>query len=186
MSLRLFVTLAASLALTACAPLPAPLADSPDRSPSAAQVRADPEAFAMAMVRWGGEIVRVENGATVTRVEVRAQPLTRSGRPIPSDRDLGRFVAEVPEFLDPALYAPGRELTVAGTIQGTESRAIGSYDYVYPTVHTTGYTLWPRRVERDVIYMYEPVFNSIRLERMRSPLAFPRPPIMEPVPMMER
>ena len=67
------------------------------------------------VVTWGGLLIATGNLAQATRLTLLARPLTRDGEPALGDASLGRFIAIVPEFLDPKLYAPDRRLTVAGS-----------------------------------------------------------------------
>jgi outer membrane lipoprotein len=101
-------------------------------------------------VRWGGTIAAVENRQTETWIEIVGRELDGSGRPRETDHSEGRFVAQVQGFLDPAVYAVGRSVTVAGTVSDETSRPIGGYLYSYPVVSANLVYLWgplpePRR-----------------------------------------
>lgn len=93
-------------------------------------------------VRWGGEIIRVDNSAERSCFEVLARPLDSRARPLRRDESAGRFLACRNGFYDPAVFERGREITVTGTINGSELRKVGEYDYRYP------------RVDADVIYLW--------------------------------
>lgn len=110
------------------------------------EVRADSVRFQGAAVRWGGVIVKTENLPDVTRVELVYRPLTRGGRPLETDRSSGRFVAMVPAFLDPVVYAAGRELTVHGKIQDMQAGQIGQMAYDFVVVAADTVYLWPEPV----------------------------------------
>src|SRR5581483_12094141 len=123
---------------------------------------ANPDSYSGRHVRWGGTIAGVENGKAETRVEVVARELDRDGRPQPTNRSSGRFIARVEGFLDPAAYRKGREVTVAGTVDGSTTRKIGEYNYRYPVVKADTIYLWEPRVEpqryRDPYY-YDPFWG---------------------------
>jgi outer membrane lipoprotein len=102
-------------------------------------------------VRWGGQIVGVETRADRTCIELLAKPLFETARPRATDDSLGRFFACRSGFYDPALFAPGRELSVTGVVEGFEERPIGEYLYRYPRVAAEVLYLWP---ERPVEYHY--------------------------------
>ncbi|MGH8685383.1 MAG: Slp family lipoprotein, partial [Nitrosospira sp.] len=68
-------------------------------------------------VRWGGVIVDVENEENFTLLQVLSYPLNSYGRPQLNKQTEGRFVIKSTEFLDPAVYAKDKEITVAGTIK---------------------------------------------------------------------
>jgi outer membrane lipoprotein len=58
-----------------------------------------------------------------------------------------------PQFLDPAVYAAGRRMTVIGTVTGEEERKIAELPYRYPVVAADAIKLWPREV---VVPAYPP------------------------------
>src|SRR5262249_36839351 len=105
-------------------------------------------------VRWGGEIVKARPGRGETCFEVLSKPLDRAARPRPVDETLGRFVACSAGFYDPAIYAAGRELTVAGTLAETSDRKVGDSQYRFPVVRADAVYLWPKRGPRP--YYYDP------------------------------
>ena len=47
------------------------------------------------------------------------------------------------EFLDPAIYARDRQITVVGTVSGVEERPVGDVSYRYPVVTAQHVRLWP-------------------------------------------
>lgn len=142
--------------LTGCASIPAPIRDAPERGPDPAEVRAAPQRFIGTVVRWGGVIAGVENKADGSVVEVVSRPLSDSARPEESDATAGRFLAYIKIFIDPVVYAKGRDVTVVGRVSGVERRKIGEYDYAFPVVQASGYFLWPKRPVsvRDPYYYY--------------------------------
>lgn len=150
------------LALSGCASVPEPIRDAPERVPLPDEVRADPEAFKGERVRWGGTIVSVANKASHTELELVARRLDERARPMGGDRSLGRFIARVPGFLDPAVFESGRRLTVTGTVEGVVTREIGEFAYRFPVVAVDGRYLWerepPRREGRD--YPYDPYWHD--------------------------
>ncbi|MHB8254290.1 MAG: Slp family lipoprotein [Acidiferrobacter sp.] len=98
-------------------------------------------------VRWGGIIAKVSNTPKATWIQIVSKPLRHDGRPRRRPRSDWRFLARVPGFLDPALYAVGRKITVVGVFSGYEKDPIGSYLYDFPVVHTLSSYLWrPRPV----------------------------------------
>ncbi len=54
--------------------------------------------------------------------------------------------SSTPEFLDPAVYAPGRRITVVGEVVGEEERKIGEVPYRYPVIKVERIRLWPKDV----------------------------------------
>jgi len=98
------------------------------------QARARGEEAIGAGVRWGGRVLGVENRADETWVEVLALPLGWEGEPKTDSKALGRFLARVSGFLDPAVYAPDRRITVSGALDAPVTRPVGRFPYVYPVV----------------------------------------------------
>lgn len=130
--------------LSACAStLPKALTQRLPDAPSVRQVQADPKAYQGREVRWGGEILSVRNGASVTEVEVFDRPLDDDSEPRPDGGDGVRFVARVKGFLDPVEYQKNKRLSVYGRVDGTLTRPVGEYPYVYPVVDTAVHHLWP-------------------------------------------
>ena len=96
-------------------------------------------------VRWGGRLVSMQPGRGQTCFEIASFPLDGAARPQPSDESLGRFIACAPGFYEPTVYTPGRDLTVAGALNGATTGKVGQYDYRFPRVDATTVYLWPER-----------------------------------------
>src|SRR5690606_17660658 len=78
------------------------------------------------IVRWGGNIVSVAPAADRTCIEILGRELSEAARPrLTPDESAGRFIACRAGFYDPAIFAPEREVTVTGRIEGYETRRIG-------------------------------------------------------------
>lgn len=132
--------------LTACATVPEQIRQYPAESISLKQAMADPESFRGARVRWGGEILKLDNQADATWVQVLARPLSRSARPKLEKTPLGRFEFYTEDFLDPAIFEPDREITVVGIVEGTFETTVGKRQVKIPLVKAEGYYLWPLAV----------------------------------------
>lgn len=136
--------LAAAVLATGCVSIPRPLeGDFRSLQPDQADDRS-----VAARVRWGGTVIRTEPGSERTCIEVLARDLARNYRPVQSDQNHGRFLACKRGFQDPALFARGREITIAGRLEGFRDGTIGEYVYTYPVVDTDVVHLWPERSER--------------------------------------
>ena len=95
-------------------------------------------------VAWGGIIVDAKNLADRTRLEVLAFPLDADGYPDEGESPGGRFIADFFGFLDPVDHAPGRRVTIRGTIGRIESGRVGEASYDFPVVETVEVKLWPQ------------------------------------------
>lgn len=137
----------ATLLLGACSTVPEKIS-SPATSPvTVSQAAKTPSEVKGKTIRWGGTIAKVENRQQTTRVEIVARELYDDGEPKKSDQSLGRFMADIKGFLDPAIYAVGRNLTVVGPLNGTTQGKLGEMNYTYPLVDAKSYYLWPLREE---------------------------------------
>lgn len=96
-------------------------------------------------VRWGGEIIKVSPAENETCFEVLSRELDAAARPHKQDNSDGRFIACRSGFYDPEVFTKERELTVVGTVSGTEVGRIGEFDYNYPKVAAEAIYLWPKR-----------------------------------------
>jgi len=131
--------------LGACAHAPLD-AEGVDLALTPEDVRADADGTRDRAVIWGGQIVRAENLADSTRLEIVSYPLdARSQRPRAEQRPGARFLVDRAGYLETAEYEPGRSITVRGRVTGTEAGRIGEADYDYPVVTADEMHLWPRR-----------------------------------------
>ncbi|CAL1241143.1 Slp family lipoprotein [Candidatus Methylocalor cossyra] len=143
----------------ASSPISKPLRQATEKQPSFAEINARPDAFKGRMVRLGGVIVQTLNKPKVSEVEVLQKPLQKyDDRPQDTDASLGRFLVRCPGFLDPAVYAKGREVTVAGEVEGRETRPLDQIQYTYPVIGCKQIYLWPQ--QPAVAYAYPPYYWS--------------------------
>jgi outer membrane lipoprotein len=141
---RLSATICLSLLLVACAGKPpVQLGEMIPDAPSPGEVHASPERYVGREVLWGGEIIAVANEAASTDIEVYARPLSDNAEPRPDGGDEVRFVARLSRFVDPVAYAPGKRLSVRGTLAEPVTRPIGEFPYRYPLVEVAADALWP-------------------------------------------
>jgi outer membrane lipoprotein len=148
MARHAFLAFLVALPLAGCVTVPAPLqGDYAAVLPAAAADRGAPGE----RVRWGGQLVAVHNEAAQSCFEIVGKALAVDGRPLVRDRRDGRFIASRAGFYDTAVFTAGREITLAGTVTGFETRRIDDYDYRYPRVAADVIYLWPERRDRDLI-----------------------------------
>ena len=139
--------------VSACASqIPQNIRQAPADNPSLGQVREQEADYLGREVRWGGTIIETSNRENTTRLIVLGRPMSKAGEPEFTDDSAGRFIASVPEFLDPKVYAPDRHVTVTGTLQSSETGTVGEYPYRYPVVEAKAWYLWPRQSQRPYIH----------------------------------
>lgn len=93
-------------------------------------------------VFWGGVIITSNNLKDVTQLEVLAYPLDSNQRPASEQAPLGRFLAVKEGYLETADFAPGRLITLTGTLGDKRIGRVGEAEYIYPVVNINQLHLW--------------------------------------------
>ncbi|MEQ6342628.1 MAG: Slp family lipoprotein [Gammaproteobacteria bacterium] len=96
-------------------------------------------------VLWGGVIVDSRNMNDYTELTVLGYPLDSSQRPETAKTSIGRFLVRRPEYLEPLIYSPKREITVVGMVDEVTEGRVGDSPYHYPVVKADRIYLWPLR-----------------------------------------
>jgi len=94
-------------------------------------------------VLWGGVIIGAENLSDHTDLNVLFFPLDKSQRPDMDKPPHNRFIARYKGYLESMVYAPGREVTILGSVQGIEDGKIGDAPYRFPVLKADKIHLWP-------------------------------------------
>ena len=143
------------LLLNGCASrLPLAITEPPAQSCSVRQAQQDPDTCRNRPVRWGGEIIEVQNQSDHSDVLVLGRALKKQGEPKSGGTVDGRFIARFGSFMDPAELPKGKRITVSGPLIGLETRKVGEYPYPYPVVQVTVWHLWPDPQPES--YPYDP------------------------------
>ncbi|HEV8458005.1 MAG TPA: Slp family lipoprotein, partial [Methylomirabilota bacterium] len=143
--MRIPAYFALSLILGGCvSAFPEQALRSVNRALSVAELRADPKTYVGQRMILGGEVLATRPRVGETEIEVLSRILRGDNSPERSDQSEGRFLVKTTQFLDPAVYAPGRRLTVIGMVTGEEERMIGELPYRYPMISAERIQLWPR------------------------------------------
>jgi outer membrane lipoprotein len=138
-----------TLLLSACASqVPQNIRKAPADNLSLEQVREHTADYLGRQVRWGGTIIETGNREATTLLTVLGRPLYKGGEPKFTDVSAGRFIAIVPAFLDPQVYASDRQVTFTGSLLRTETGKVGEYPYTYPVIQADAWYLWPEATER--------------------------------------
>jgi len=154
--LRWSIILVAMLFILGCAPvISKPLREQAAKDLSFSEVFKDPDAHKGKVVIWAGEIIEAKNAKEGTLIEILQKPTDFSGAPEELDRSEGRFLVLHPSYLDVAVYSKGREVTVAGEVDGKRTMPLGEIQYKYPLVLAKEIYLWPDTTkERLAPYPY--------------------------------
>ena len=99
-----------------------------DRTISFREIKQDPEIYKGKLVIIGGTIDQVSSTDHGTLLEVEERSLDYWGRPERTNKTGGRFILLYPAHLNTLLYAPGREITAAATVDGTEAASLVDQD----------------------------------------------------------
>lgn len=143
---RSIILLAACLVVSACATSPLDTSRV-DSQATPRRIVEDMPGQRGRRVQWGGQIVSITNQEQSTLVEVLSYPLGRDGLPNTYRKPTGRFVLRRGEFLEPQDYAPGRLLTVVGTVQSLVGTSVGETELAVPLVRAEQLKLWDDQYE---------------------------------------
>ncbi len=138
------------LFLNACAgPIPKNMRDGVSPNTGFERVIRNPAGSVGKTVLWGGEIIETITREEYSLIEIIQKPLGFKERPLAGDESEGRFLVEYRgQFLDPAIYKIGREVTIVGEIIRAEKKKLGKMNYRYPYVLASYVYLWPKRVQQ--------------------------------------
>ncbi len=115
-----------------------------DKTITFEMLQADPDSFKGKILLLGGTISHITNTKQGTILEVVQRPLDYWGKPKRTSSTGGAFLVLYPAYLNPFIYEPGREVTVAAEVEGTRSKALGDFEYSYPVVIAREMKLWER------------------------------------------
>lgn len=100
-------------------------------------------------VRWGGQVISVENVGDITELTVFGYPLSKDGKPIQSsDKDFngGRFIVEVKDYNE---KSTPRFLTVYGQVTGEKILVNGPKTMTIPILTAIDSKEWNRDPSAD-------------------------------------
>jgi outer membrane lipoprotein len=115
-----------------------------DRTINFEQIQADPSPLKGKTVILGGLIAQVRHVKSGTLIEIVQKELDYWGKPRRTDRTGGRFIVHQSRPLDVLVFSPGREITVAGEVAGTEVKFQDESAVLYPLINAKEIKLWPR------------------------------------------
>jgi outer membrane lipoprotein len=106
----------------------------------------DPQPLVGEVVLLGGRLIATTPHDRGTELVVLQLPLEMGLRPKSSGQSEGRFLVQAADFMDPAVYAPDRYITLVGKINGVEERPLGQTVYRYPELALIEIKLWSEEV----------------------------------------
>lgn len=147
------------LLIASCSPFSKQTLRQVDTAVSFQEIQKDPDEFLNRTVLWGGTIIETRVEKNTTEIKVLQTRLDSSKRPEAPDLSAGRFIIRSEGFLDPAVYRPGRALSVVGSIKGKELLPMGEVMYSYPVIESRQMHLWEERAQyRRPLYWDTPVY----------------------------
>lgn len=131
------------LFLNACSGLPKTMGGNSYSSLSLLTVKANIPSHINSHFRWGGTVINVVNEKDASQIQFLFYPLSRYGRPQTDQQTEGRFAITSPQFLDPAIYKEGVEITVTGILSGKLQQKIGNKTLQLPLLSLENIHIWP-------------------------------------------
>lgn len=141
MFIPVFITIA--ILLSGCSHIPETIRHAPSHDIHLQDTKNNFSKHQNQMVRWGGTLIDVVNKENETTLQILAFPLNYKGRPDLSAAAQGRFLVKTNEFLDPAVYTTGSELTVTGRLVDENNRKVGQKVLQLPVIELQQIYLWP-------------------------------------------
>lgn len=140
------------LFLSACSALPPVMRDAPYTNIDLNAVNSNLAAYSEKPFRWGGTIINVANTEHSSQAQLLFYPLNTFGRPSIDRETEGRFSISSDQFLDPAIFTKGTEITVTGTLSGEIKQKVGEKTLTIPLLRVEHIHLWPKRQSYDRRY----------------------------------
>ena len=135
-----------------CAPFSKELMRQVDESITYQDVKKDISAYIGKQVLWGGVIIETKNRPEETIIVVRQTELDYERRPVDLHQSSGRFLVKYQDFLDPAIFQAGREISVVGEVTGLEKIPVEGITLTVPVILAKEIKLWEKAPK--YIYVY--------------------------------
>jgi outer membrane lipoprotein len=151
-------------------PISKDLVEKSDKIITFEMLQADPDQYKGKLVILGGSIAAVTALEEGSLIDVDQLPLDYWGKPIRTKKASGRFLVYTPVYLNPLIYTPGREITVAGEIQGTSLKLPGKMEptsYSDPVLVSKELKLWPKARSPQEPTWWDPLYDP------HSPMSYP-------------
>jgi len=150
------VTIVLLLAVSSCAPvIRKDLMDVGIREAPLSEVKQKPDFYKGKLFILGGIIAHTKVTPEGSLIEALHVSVDSRGY-LKGNGQEGRYLALFPKesgMLDPVIYRPGKNITIAGEFIGTRSGKIDETEYVYPFFLIKEIYLWEER-----IYSYPPPY----------------------------
>lgn len=153
--MKALLSLCLLLLLAGCSNVPVAIKKAPQPDWQLSQISGKAASHQGEAVRWGGQIVKIDNKDSGSVLHIAQFPLGSYGRPDNSEDSEGRFLARSSEFIDPAIYQSGTLVTVAGQVVAEKTVTVDQKTMTIPVVSIKQIYRWtPRQYVRDP-YRYD-------------------------------
>lgn len=149
---RLCFLLYSVLLLSACTSMPPDIRNFSATDIPYQLIAQNTDAYKDTPIRWGGTVIEIENEADSSLMQVLFYPLNRHGYPQTDQPGEGRFAVRTSEFLDPAIFIKGTEVTVTGSVKENIERTVGNKTIHIPLITAKAIHLWPLSYREDNLY----------------------------------
>jgi outer membrane lipoprotein len=125
------------------------------------KLQADLEAFTGTLFVLGGTIVQTMNTKQGTVIEVDQKKLDYWGKPERTRRSGGKFLVFYPGFLDPLVFASGRDITVAGEVLEPNTPVLGGQRSDLVVIRLQEHRLWEQeRPSWNRPQWFDPLYDT--------------------------
>ncbi len=131
-------------ALCACSVMSSQLREQVDQTIAYQDLVQNPAASIGRKVIFGGYVLEVTNLTDKTILMLLQAPLGFQDEPGSRDKSGGRLIVEYPGFLDPAIYAEDRKVTVGGRVLDGGPGGNDAAPYPFLRVAAAELHLWPQ------------------------------------------
>ncbi|MCX4187511.1 Slp family lipoprotein [Methylophaga sp. OBS4] len=152
--MRILLPMVLLMLTAACSTVPESIKNAPEPDIQLTQVFNQASNYQGGKVRWGGQVVKVENDDEGAIIHIAQFPLNSYGRPITDKDSAGRFLARSQVFVDPYIYKRGTLVTVAGHVSSERTVTIDKKQLNLPLVSITEIYRWTVAQYRDPYYGY--------------------------------
>lgn len=156
--MKQFLVLLLFVFLTGCSGLPKKMRHEPYSKTSLKEVKINLSSYQDQPLRWGGTLINVTNKESSSQAQILFYPLSRYGRPRTDRATEGRFAISYSQFLDPAVYKEGAEITVTGILSGNIKQTIGEKVLILPLLKATHIHIWPKYQRVDNRFQHSPYY----------------------------
>lgn len=147
------------LFLAGCSSTPVAIKNPPSPDWQLSQIAGKAASHQGETVRWGGQIIKVDNDDSGSTLHIAQFPLNSYGRPISDKNSEGRFLAHTRDFIDPYIYKSGTLITIAGRVTGEKQLTVDQKTLSVPVIGISEMYRWSAQHYRDPYWYRDPYYD---------------------------